>query len=176
MATAESLHRPTFPRKCVCSATSASIILDRRVERSYPPPWANGQLGGLDDVPCCLVSARHLHVNLSKDLEEAFAAMAASGRDPESYTYVTDPARVHLLSLPACRCVDLIMLCFARGVSSVEELDTVVSDVATRAFVRTDDDFLERSPHPEAGSTATVTLILGKRCVRDDTPQAHRKR
>lgn len=58
-----------------------------------------------------------------------------------------------------CAWLWLCVLC------SVEELDAVVSDVAMRAFVRTDQDFLERSPHPEAGSTATVTLILGKRCV-----------
>jgi serine/threonine protein phosphatase PrpC len=52
-----------------------------------------------------------------------------------------------------------------RAVYSNAELDAVVTETVTRAFVKTDEDFLATSEHPEAGSTATTALIMGKRWV-----------
>ena len=43
-----------------------------------------------------------------------------------------------------------------------EKLDRIVIKALKEAFLKTDNDFLTTSSHPQHGSTATIALILGK--------------
>lgn len=48
-------------------------------------------------------------------------------------------------------------------ISSFESLDKIVKQTVSQAFKLTDDSFIANSGHPQAGSTATTVLILGRR-------------
>jgi Protein phosphatase 2C len=47
------------------------------------------------------------------------------------------------------------------GLSVKERLDSIVMKALKEAFLKTDNDFLTKSKHPQHGSTATIALILG---------------
>jgi len=47
-------------------------------------------------------------------------------------------------------------------------VDGYVTEAVTKAYTKTDADFLELSDHAESGSTATTVLIMGKRWVGGD--------
>lgn len=45
----------------------------------------------------------------------------------------------------------------------LEQMDTIIFDLLKSTFVKTDNDFITKSPTPQHGSTATTALIVGKR-------------
>ena len=47
------------------------------------------------------------------------------------------------------------------SLSVKERLDSIVMKALKEAFLKTDNDFLTKSKHPQHGSTATIALILG---------------
>lgn len=104
---------------------------------------ADGLLGVADDLLSVLENAsiwKDVGVNRDQSISDKKKSELDNG--PESGSR-SDPLR-------------------SNGFSSVKErLDRIVIKALKEAFLKTDNDFLTTSPHPQHGSTATIALILG---------------
>lgn len=47
--------------------------------------------------------------------------------------------------------------------STIDTLDRIITAALKQSFLKTDDDFLSTSQHPQHGSTATTALVIGRR-------------
>lgn len=81
--------------------------------------------------------SHHLHINIGNALSECAGAikevMAANGGKLEESS------------------------------SARKEVDREVVEALTSAFLKTDEDFISTSDHPQSGSTATTALVMGRR-------------
>ena len=166
-------HRQTMEDACTIVQ---HLNMSALCVRDLSPHSFFGVFDGHGGSEASAYLAENLHINVADGLmrvaddllsvlESASIWTDMGAKDKENFSDPVESKRSDLSCIQSSDVSKSSQLAHSNSNSSSlsvkERLDSIVMRALKEAFLKTDNDFLTKSKHPQHGSTATIALILG---------------
>ena len=166
-------HRQTMEDACTIVQ---HLNMSALCVRDLSPHSFFGVFDGHGGSEASAYLAENLHINVADGLmrvaddllsvlESASIWTDMGAKDKENFSDPVESKKSDLSCIQSSDVSKSSQLAHSNSNSSSlsvkERLDSIVMKALKEAFLKTDNDFLTKSKHPQHGSTATIALILG---------------